>query len=114
MAMSWALPLSKLPTTREEHDTLVRAKDLAQYKAGYLPYSFIDGWQQLRKDFAYWRALKKGLETAATAKDRAWFDATSSDVRLTLPRLSIICRSTSASTKPIGLGCRRHAPCDRK
>ncbi len=38
----------------------------AQYKAGYLPYSIVDGFQQLRKDFAYWRALTKAIETAQT------------------------------------------------
>jgi len=69
------LPLSKLPTTREEYDTLLRANGLTQYKAGYLPYSIIDGWQQIRKDFAYWRALKKAIETAATPEERAWFEA---------------------------------------
>ena len=46
-----------------------------QYKAGYLPYSIIDGWQQIRKDFAYWRADVKGAETAATPEERAWFEA---------------------------------------
>lgn len=41
------LPLSQLPVTREEYDTLLRAKGFNQYKAGYLPYALIDGWQQL-------------------------------------------------------------------
>jgi hypothetical protein len=41
---------------REQYDTLLRAKGITQYKAGYLPYSIVDGWQQIRKDFAYWRA----------------------------------------------------------
>jgi hypothetical protein len=74
-----AVPLDKLPVTREEYDTLLRAKGFTQYKAGYLPYSIVDGWQQLRKDFAYWRALKKGIETAASAEERAWFER---DLRL--------------------------------
>jgi hypothetical protein len=33
---------------------------------GYLPYSIVDGFQPLRKDFAYWRALTKAIETAQT------------------------------------------------
>ena len=42
-------------------------------KSGYLPYAIVDGWQQLAKDFAYWR-----VETAALARDpnpehRAWY-----------------------------------------
>ena len=52
------LPLEKLPATREEYDTLLRVKGFTQYKSGYLPYSIVDGWQQIRKNFAYWRALK--------------------------------------------------------
>src|SRR5262249_38707116 len=58
------LPLSELPETREQYDTLLRAKGSDQYKAGYLPYAIVIGWQQVRKDFAYWRALTKAIETA--------------------------------------------------
>ena len=67
------LPLVDLPETREEYDTLLRAKGFTQYSAGYVPYAIVDGWQQLRKDFAYWRAAKKGAETAQSAEERAWF-----------------------------------------
>jgi hypothetical protein len=45
--------LNRQPTTREAYDTQLRAGGSTQYKAGYLPYSIVDGWQQLRKDFAY-------------------------------------------------------------
>ena len=52
--------------------TLVRSTtpsfDFAQYKAGYLPYSIIDGWQQIWKNFAYWRELTKAIESAAKAR----------------------------------------------
>jgi hypothetical protein len=54
---------------------MLRAKGITQYKVGYLPYSIVDGWQQLRKDFAYWRAAVKGAETAETPEERAWFEA---------------------------------------
>lgn len=69
------LPLANLPATREEYDTLLRAGGKTQYKAGYLPYSIVDGFQQLRKDFAYWRALTKAIETAESPEERAWFEA---------------------------------------
>lgn len=69
------LPLTQLPETREEYDTMLRAKGFTQYKAGYLPYSIVDGFQQVRKDFAYWRALTKAIETAKTPEERAWFEA---------------------------------------
>jgi hypothetical protein len=69
------LPIDKLPVTREGYDTQLRAKGFTQYKAGYLPYSIVDGWQQIRKDFAYWRADVKGAETATSPEERAWFEA---------------------------------------
>jgi len=68
------LPLSRLPPTREEYDTLLRQGGYTQYKAGYLPYAIIDGWLQLRKDFAYWRADVVGARTATDPAERAWFD----------------------------------------
>ena len=69
------LPLVELPQTLEDYDTLLRAKGFTQYRAGYLPYAIVDGWQQIAKDFAYWRAASKGAETAATPEERAWFEA---------------------------------------
>lgn len=39
------LPLAQLPVTREEYDTLLRAGGKTQCKAGYLPYSIVDGCQ---------------------------------------------------------------------
>lgn len=69
------LPLGQLPATHEEYDTLLRAGGKSQYKVGYLPYSIVDGFQQLRKDFAYWRALTKAIETATTPEEKAWFEA---------------------------------------
>jgi hypothetical protein len=70
----FGLPLNTLPETREAYDTALRTKGVTQYKAGYLPYAIVDGWQQLRKDFAYWRADIVGAKTAVEADDRAWFE----------------------------------------
>ena len=36
-------------------------KGFSQYDAGYVPYAIVVGWQQIRKDFAYWRADVKGV-----------------------------------------------------
>ena len=68
------LALDRLPPTREAYDTILRTRNLTQYSAGYLPYSIVDGWQQLVKDFAYWRAASVGARTAADPAERAWFD----------------------------------------
>jgi hypothetical protein len=69
------LALAALPETREAYDTALRVKGQTQYRARYLPYSIVDGWQQLVKDFAYWRAAGVGAEKAASKDDRAWFAA---------------------------------------
>src|SRR5665213_2925626 len=49
------LPLDALPPTREAYDTALRSHGTDQFKMGYVPYSILEGWQQLRMDFAYWR-----------------------------------------------------------
>jgi hypothetical protein len=63
-----AMRADRRACTREDYDTLLRAKGFTQYKAGYIPYSIVDGWQKIRKDFAYWRAAVKGAETASTPR----------------------------------------------
>ena len=47
--------LTALPATREAYDTALRAAGSNEYKAGFLPYNLMDGWQQLVKDFALLR-----------------------------------------------------------
>jgi len=74
-SLEGVLPLAQLPVPREEYDTLLRAGGKTQYEARYLPYSIIDGFQQLRKDFACRRALTKAIETATSPEERAWFEA---------------------------------------
>ncbi len=51
----FGLSLGALPPTQEAYDTALRSRGYDQYKAGFLPYSIVEGWQQLRMDFAYWR-----------------------------------------------------------
>ena len=48
--------IDQLPPTREEYDQTIRAMGGADMtKVGWLPYSIVDTWQQVAKDFAYWR-----------------------------------------------------------
>ncbi|MGH8164345.1 MAG: hypothetical protein ACREP1_08440, partial [Rhodanobacteraceae bacterium] len=63
--------LDDLPPTREAYDTALRAAGSDQYRAGYLPYSILDGWEQLRMDFAYWRVDSARAERASSARSRA-------------------------------------------
>jgi hypothetical protein len=65
--------LAQLPANREDYDTTLRAHGSDQYKAGWLPYSIMDGWQQLVKDFALWRADVAGEKFAKDPVDREWF-----------------------------------------
>ncbi|MGI8840105.1 MAG: hypothetical protein ACR2F8_04895 [Caulobacteraceae bacterium] len=67
--------LAALPATREGYDTALRAVGADSWKAGWLPYSIIDGWQQLAKDFAYWRVDTAAARKVADAGHRAWFAA---------------------------------------
>ncbi|MBD5604155.1 MAG: S1/P1 Nuclease [Candidatus Eremiobacteraeota bacterium] len=66
--------LSALPATREAYDSALRGAGSDEYKAGYLPYALIDGWQQIAKDFAIWRIDDAALKSSST-QDRAWFTA---------------------------------------
>jgi hypothetical protein len=68
-----AVDLNALPMSREAYDTALRAKGSDEYKAGYLPYSLMDGWQQIAKDFAIWRIARVGEAKAANDADKAWF-----------------------------------------
>ena len=65
--------LDALPATRQDYDTALRAVGADSWKAGYLPYSIIDGWQQLAKDFAYWRVDTAAARNVGDAAHRAWF-----------------------------------------
>jgi hypothetical protein len=66
--------LDALPPGREAYDTALRAVGATQYKSGFLPYSIIDGWQQLVKDFALWRGDVAGARLARSKADRQWFE----------------------------------------
>lgn len=66
-------PMLPLPTTRADYETALRAHALDQWKAGYLPYSIVDRWQQLVTDLAYWRVLMAAEVNPAWKANRAWF-----------------------------------------
>lgn len=67
--------LAELPDTREHYETALRAVGADSWKAGYLPYSIMDSWQQLAKDFAYWRVDLAGAAHVANRQHRAWLAA---------------------------------------
>jgi hypothetical protein len=67
--------LAALPTTRAEYDAALLASGVDGWRVGYLPYSIIDGWEQLSKDFAYWRAESAASRSVASRAHRAWLTA---------------------------------------
>lgn len=68
-------PLAELPPTRAEYETALRAVGEHSWKAGWLPYAMVDRWQQLAKDFAYWRVLSAAEANPAWREHHAWFAA---------------------------------------
>jgi hypothetical protein len=67
--------LAALPQTRADYEGALRAAGQDSWKAGYLPYSIVDGWQQLVKDFAYIRIDAAAARNARDPARRAWFAA---------------------------------------
>ena len=70
-----AVPLDALPPTREDYETALRGAGTTSWKMGYLPYSIIADWQQLAKDFAFWRVDAAGARLTADPKHKAWLEA---------------------------------------
>jgi hypothetical protein len=71
--------IDMLPVSRAEYEAAVHDKGIKPGAYGYLPYAMIDGYQQMVKDFAYWRASTKAATNARSKADRDWFAA---DARL--------------------------------
>lgn len=67
--------LDALPATRADYEKALQAVGQDSWKAGYLPYSIVDRWQQLAKDFAFWRVVKAAEANPKWRAHRAWFKA---------------------------------------
>lgn len=72
--MSAAGPsIDALPNLKSEYDAALIAAGLDVNDAGYLPYAIMDGWQQLGRDFAYWRVLNAAEARETDPGKRAWY-----------------------------------------
>jgi hypothetical protein len=67
--------VATLPPTRADYETALRAVGQDSWKAGYLSYALIDGYQQLVKDFTYWRILVAAEKLAKDPAQKAWYAA---------------------------------------
>jgi hypothetical protein len=67
--------LETLPLTRADYEKSLAAVGHDGWSAGYLPYSIIDGYQQLVKDFTYWRILQAVSKTEKDKTKKAYYVA---------------------------------------
>lgn len=67
--------VESMPGTRADYETALRAAGVDSWKAGYLPYAIIDGYQQLVKDFTYWRILVAAEKSATDPVKKAYYTA---------------------------------------
>jgi len=98
--------LAMLPPTREDFDTALRAVASDEYKAGYLPYNLMDGFQQLAKDFVLLRrdmaALKYAGKFAFTAAERRdYADSLTLRRQLTLRDLGVWSHFVGDASQPL-------------
>jgi hypothetical protein len=94
--------LSALPATRKDYDTALRAAGADQYKAGFLPYNIMDGYQQLVKDFALLRADQVGAKSARTKAGRNTFaDALALRQIITLRDLGVWAHYVGDASQPM-------------
>jgi hypothetical protein len=98
--------LSALPDTRRDYDTALRAVNSDEYRAGFLPYAIMDGWQQLVKDFALLRrdmaAQKFSKKFAMTPEEKKGY-ARAQAVRqiLTLRDLGVWAHYVGDASQPM-------------
>lgn len=64
--------LASLPPTRQGYAAALQAAGTDAFKSGYLPYTIQEGYEQLVKDFAYWRLETAALKTTVKPEDRTW------------------------------------------
>jgi hypothetical protein len=67
--------VATLPPTRADYEKALQAVGVDSWKAGYLPYAIIDGYQQLVKDFTYWRILSAVVKVEKDATKLAYYKA---------------------------------------
>ncbi|GAD60406.1 S1/P1 Nuclease [Brevundimonas sp. BAL450] len=65
--------IDAMPELRSEYEAALTQAGLDVDDAGYLYYALIDGWQQLVRDFAYWRVLNAAEARETDPGRRAWY-----------------------------------------
>lgn len=69
------MTMDQLPRLKSEYDAALTRAGLDVDKAGYLPYAIMDAWQNLERDFAYWRVLNAAEARETDLAKREWYRA---------------------------------------
>ena len=64
---------TELPELRSEYERMLTEAGLDVDDAGWLPYAMIDGYQQLVRNFGYWRVLSAIEARETDPARRAWY-----------------------------------------
>jgi len=65
--------IDALPELKWQFDAALVAAGSDVNAAGYLPYAMMDGYQQVVRDFAYWRVLTAAAARETDLAKRAWY-----------------------------------------
>jgi len=96
--------LGDLPQSRSDFEALLRSKGVKPWTSGYLPYALVDAWQQVVKDFAYWRGMTFLEAKEADPKRKAWFkEAIRRREALTLRDIGILSHYVGDASQPLHL-----------
>ena len=69
------MTLADLPRLKSDYDAALTQAGLSVNDAGWLPYAMMDAWQNLERDFAYWRVLNAAEARETNMERRAWYRA---------------------------------------
>jgi len=67
------LSIDALPRLKSEYDAALQAAGIKVDDAGYLPYAMMDAWQQLARDFGYWRVLNAMVARETDPQKLSWY-----------------------------------------
>jgi len=65
--------ITEMPLSRDAYSAGLHASGSDLHKSGWLFYNLIDGYEQLVKDFAYYRADRVGIERSADPIEKQWY-----------------------------------------
>lgn len=96
------MTLAELSRLKSEYDAALAKAGLDVNDAGWLPYAMMDAWQNLERDFAYWRVLTAAEARETDLERQAWYRADR------LRREALILRDIGVMGHYVGDGSQPH------